>query len=422
MRDPRHTEWMFVKCALSALVCEKSSVFVDLESWFRSDWIDNLLLRRIYQACVICHRKRVPPVSADMLRAVGRQAGEKFRIDWMQEVADMLMEMPSYPWYQAYAYYASEIYEAKRRLAVAEQLDLAKSSVLDEDNSIDAELERLEKLKSQYKPPPRRTRKSLRSIILDSLDDSGSAYRYGFGLQAIDDKVSIEDGQLTTIAARPGLGKSTMLQWLALQHCLNGGRVAYITMEMTAREMIHRCLKSLAMAGNTSLASAASQLEGMHIEFFEECGLSSILRVISSVAGHTEEKLLVCVDYLQLIEADTKELSKLRRHELIGAVTRKLKTYSMRYDNMTIVAASQLNREADGNDRPRLKHLRESGAIEQDSNNVLLLHVDEKYRPQAIAPVEFIAAKVRNGSVGVAKVNWDKGHYFYTDVQIEEPF
>ena len=122
---------------------------------------------------------------------------------------------------------------------------------------------------------------------------------------------------------------------------------------------------------------------------------------------------LIVVDYLQLIQPDNPRDP---RQEQVARIARRLKALA-RELRIPVLCLAQLNRQADAGKeghRPRLSHLRESGAIEQDADVVMFIHREEYYcqsREEAeaagVAGVgEVIVAKQRNGPTGSAKLAW----------------
>jgi len=114
---------------------------------------------------------------------------------------------------------------------------------------------------------------------------------------------------------------------------------------------------------------------------------------------------MVVVDYIQLIDA---EESRDSRQEQIAKISRRLKTMA-RELHVPVIALSQLNRGVEQREdrRPRMADLRESGAIEQDADLVLLLHRPEYYDPNDQPGVaELIVAKNRNGATGTVKMTF----------------
>ncbi len=132
---------------------------------------------------------------------------------------------------------------------------------------------------------------------------------------------------------------------------------------------------------------------------------------------------LIVIDYLQLIEPDD---ARSPRQEQVARITRRLKLMARELD-VPIIALAQVNRQVEQskNCRPRLAHLRESGAIEQDADNVLFVHRPEYYKRLAdsekpsegnepMQPVdhnkgeeaEILLAKARNAPTAEFKMYW----------------
>jgi len=128
---------------------------------------------------------------------------------------------------------------------------------------------------------------------------------------------------------------------------------------------------------------------------------------------------LVIVDYLQLIEPDN---TRDPRQEQVARIARRLKGLS-RELNVPLVCLAQLNRQAETSrdNRPRLSHLRESGAIEQDADVVIFVHREEYYatsdeeREKVAGQAELIVAKQRNGPTGVVRLSWLKDFTKFRD-------
>ncbi len=127
---------------------------------------------------------------------------------------------------------------------------------------------------------------------------------------------------------------------------------------------------------------------------------------------------LIVIDYLQLIEPDNPRDP---RQEQVARITRRLKAIA-RELKVPILCLAQLNRQAeDSKDhRPRLSHLRESGAIEQDADLVMFIHREEYYRrgperDEVEGQAELIIAKQRNGPVGDVALVWRKDFTRFED-------
>lgn len=259
------------------------------------------------------------------------------------------------------------------------------------------------------------------------------------GFVDIDKVLKIRKGNLIVLAARPGMGKTTLAFNIADNVAVAGGKVLFHSLEMDDSELV------------TLALSRASRIDSQ--EFFEEkqftpdqwnrvataidkrvgtgdgnllinasySSLGAICRITEK--AHRKHGLsLVFVDYLQLVEAPLGKNAT--RENQVSAISRTLKTLAQRLQ-VPIIALSQLNRESvkrggattkkrsKGEEagpallpRPQLHDLRESGAIEQDANAVVFLHnphgesADEVEKRRG--PFEVIVEKQRLGKRGVA--------------------
>lgn len=229
----------------------------------------------------------------------------------------------------------------------------------------------------------------------------------------------LRPGELTILAARPSVGKSSMALGIAGHVARAGGRVYYVSLEMSRQELSMRLLSACSgVAGHrirdgftnpaerSRLVEAANRLSRDPL-WLDDTPQRTMLE-ISAASRRLKRQgglALVVVDYLQLVTPVEGD----RREEQVAAVARRMKALA-RELSVPVLCCAQLNRQADtkGDDRPRLSHLRESGAIEQDADVVLLLYRAGLYAPTD-APdgvTEINVAKQRNGPVGTVKVLW----------------
>lgn len=228
-------------------------------------------------------------------------------------------------------------------------------------------------------------------------------------------------GRLIVIGARPGVGKSLMLTNLAL-HMTHWHKHAALlaSLEMPETEVIQRLLATFARADLTRLqhgrtedteweriAEKHADLETLPLTLDDapSQSVTHIRRRARDIQRHRDDLALIAVDYLQLVEPrDTR--ANTSRAEQLGQVSRDLKLLA-RETGACVVAAAQVNRDsAKRNDRPRMSDLRESGAIEADADQVILLHQPDDEIPE----VEVIVDKNRHGPKGVATLRI-LGHY-----------
>jgi replicative DNA helicase len=225
---------------------------------------------------------------------------------------------------------------------------------------------------------------------------------------------------LTIIAGRPSMGKTALATRIAVGAALAGEHVYFQSLEMNATELAERMLCCEAQVNSHRVANGwvgqddrerliqtAGELTRMPL--YVDDNASRTVTQIAAQARRLKRKSglsLVVVDYLQLIEPDNPRDP---REQQVSRMSRRLKALS-REISCPVVVLAQLNRKAEDtrDNRPRLSHLRESGAIEQDADVVIFPYREEYYSddPNLKGLADLIVAKQRNGPTGEAKVCW----------------
>jgi len=244
-----------------------------------------------------------------------------------------------------------------------------------------------------------------------------------------------QNSDLVIVAGRPSMGKSafacSIAEHVALDEKLP---VAIFSLEMSKENLVHRMLCSHARVNAhkvrsgflspedwTRLTSAAGKLLEAPIFIDDTTGINVLeLRAKARrLKAHHDIKLLI-VDYLQLMRSLSRAEN---RQQEISEISRSLKDLARELD-IPVIAISQLSRatEQRQDKRPQLSDLRESGAIEQDADVVILLFRKEYYYPseenKGIA--EVIIAKQRNGPVGVVKLAFIKEYTRFENLAVME--
>ena len=224
-------------------------------------------------------------------------------------------------------------------------------------------------------------------------------------------------GDLVILAARPGVGKTAFALNLATSAAKLGADVAFLSLEMSASQLVQRVLASEARVSLSKLRAgqvqeadwsaiieASSTLSNLKIQFDDTPALSILeLRAKARRELRDAEKGLIIVDYLQLMQSPQARRDGNRAVE-VAEISRGLKVLAKEMD-MPVIALSQLSRavEMRGKKRPMLSDLRESGAIEQDADIVMFIdrsmdemEAESDDRPD-MGTAELIVAKHRNG-------------------------
>lgn len=247
------------------------------------------------------------------------------------------------------------------------------------------------------------------------------------GLSGFDSSLgAIIPGDLMIIAARPGCGKTAFAMQFAQRAANRRKNVLFVSLEMKDRQLLGRLLVPLSgvasetlrsMSPNPSevdaIAEAVEEFNGVPIRVIDDRRMTvQKLRTILRYEQQTNGVDALFLDYLQLVKPE-KEQFKTPKHEQIAFVSAELKTIAGEFE-IPVVCLAQLNREADGQ-RPMLSNLKDSGAIEQDADQVLFIHHTEESKGQEKRSVELIVAKNRHGETGTANIFWVPSETRFTE-------
>lgn len=249
------------------------------------------------------------------------------------------------------------------------------------------------------------------------------------GLIDLDRQLSgLQNSDLILLAARPAMGKTSLALNIAYKASIEN-YVAVFSLEMSKMQLTQRLLSALSNINLSELVSGnitdwmnlgqASKLLAESKMFVDDTSGISLneLRSKCRKLKARGELDLVIIDYLQLMTTNSRSEN---RQQEISTISRGLKGLAKEL-NCPILALSQLSRAPDQrpNHRPVMSDLRESGAIEQDADVVLMLYRDDYYDPETEKPntAEIIVAKHRNGPTGTVDMFFDKEHTKFMDLE-----
>lgn len=252
--------------------------------------------------------------------------------------------------------------------------------------------------------------------VIEEMEARGSELTgLATGFRDLDRRLAgLQAANLVIVAARPSMGKSALASNIATNVAMDGGTVAMFSLEMSREEIVQRLLCSVGRVDSMKLRTgqlgpqlwqkvvhAASRMYKAPI-YIDDSGQLTVTDIRAKCRRLKRQHGLdlVIIDYLQLMSGSNRE----NRQQEIAEISRSLKNLARELD-IPILAVSQLNRglEAREDKRPRLGDLRESGAIEQDSDVVMFIYRHEYYHPEAQDSkglAEVIIAKHRAGSTG----------------------
>ncbi|NLG49494.1 MAG: replicative DNA helicase, partial [Chloroflexi bacterium] len=251
----------------------------------------------------------------------------------------------------------------------------------------------------------------------------------------------LQPSDLIIIAARPGVGKTSLAISLGMNAALKSNAVvAIFTLEMSGEQLVQRMLSS--QTGIDSQRLRLGRIEDMEWEKFTHASgvLSEAAIFIDDTPSPSPMEIrtkarrlaaeydldMIIIDYLQLMQAGERRSEN--RVQEISYISRSLKSLA-RELNVPVIALSQLSRAVESRQekRPVLSDLRESGSIEQDADIVMFIYRDEMYDENSDRAnvADIIVAKHRNGPTDTISLRFDSSLTKFGDLEmhsVEEYF
>jgi replicative DNA helicase len=280
----------------------------------------------------------------------------------------------------------------------------------------------------------------IKDVLIDVLNhleersmNRGSLTGLTTGYDDLDRMTSgLQRSDLILLAARPSMGKTALALNIAMNAVKTGASVALFSLEMSKEQYAQRIISTESMVdssklrtGNlddedwTRLISTMSTISNYKV-FVDDTPAISLFELVSKCRRLKIEKGLdlIIVDYLQLM---SDGINTTNRQQEISNISRGLKALAREMD-CPVMALSQLSRapELRQDHRPILSDLRESGAIEQDADVVLMLYRDDYYYKEESEKkgiTDVIIAKQRNGPVGTLELAWIDQYTKFGNIQ-----
>ncbi len=269
---------------------------------------------------------------------------------------------------------------------------------------------------------------------LAELAQSDSAFPgMSTGLQDLDRKINgLNKSDLVLVAARPAMGKSAFALNLALNVAKKYNKtVAIFNLEMSREQLAMRLLAIESFVDGQKMATgkltddewsklgmAATSLAQTDIRIDDNPSVT--VAEMNAKCRRVENLGMVVIDYLQLMSGSGYGKGGDSRVNIVSEISRSLKIMAKEL-NVPVLCLSQLSRgpESRTDKRPMLSDLRESGAIEQDADEVLFLYRDEYYNENSEdkGVAECIVSKNRHGEVGTVKLQWIPQYQTFTDLE-----
>lgn len=419
---------------LGAMLLNESSVS-DVFERLRADDFYKPAHRRIFEA-VVALFGRGEPVDPVTVREELRRTGGLEAVGGGDYILHLVNSVPAA---SNAAYYARIVEETSLLRRLIEATQEAAALAFDSGDDVDTIVDQVEHLVFAVAQRRLNDRFShIRDLLHEHLERVEALQLQGSGITGVPtgfidlDRLTsgFQPSNLLIVAARPSLGKTS----LALNIAQNAATdhdipVAIFSLEMSKQELVQRlvCAEALVdvhklRTGNLTdndwsrLANAVGRLADAPI-YIDDTEALTVLE-IRAKARRLKQKSglgLVIVDYLQLMQGPRRVEN---RQQEISEISRSLKILA-RELGVPVIAVSQLSRavEQRQDKRPMLADLRESGALEQDSDLVMFIYRDEIYNPDSTerGTAELIVAKHRNGPVGSVKLTFLPNYTKFAD-------
>lgn len=296
-----------------------------------------------------------------------------------EELRNCVLTAPTSAMIKSYADAVVRDYKARITKQLFQRVSLKPCDI---DDTIAEVLTGLEELQQNKK----RSLKTLKQIVKENKDnyftENGADDGVKTGFYKLDDCLgNLEGGDVTVIGARPAVGKSALVTQMIGQMAAKGCKTAYFNLEMNESQVYERFVARLAELSLTRVRRAKAFLGGEK-EAFDRANIqmsnynvmistgSKTVSEIKAISRHQQFDIIV-IDYLQLVKADRRFNN---RASEVGEISKSIKALATEL-NIPIILLSQLNRLSEQKEtkEPTMAELRESGDIEQDASNIILL-------------------------------------------------
>ena len=397
---------------------------------------------KIYTAMITLFEKQTP-IDVVTLKNELQREGSLKKVGGTAYLSDLINTVPSSAYVEHYGRIVKDQYTKRRLITMSSRIT---EKAFADDGDVKLLLDSAETdifaLSQQHM---HRDFIELKSVLAESFERLEEFMKSGSGLRGLttgfaqlDNKLAgMQDSNLLILAARPGIGKTTLALNMALYVATKEKKpVGFFSLEMSKEELVDRLLVGQAdidawrlKTGKLSdddysrLTEAMGELSEAPI-YIDDTPGSSIIEMRTKARKLKVERdvKLIIVDYLQLADAGKRFDSRVQE---VSFVSQGLKNLA-RELKVPVLAISQLSRavEQRGTKKPQLADLRESGAIEQDADVVMFLYQEddnEDLLDQSKKLIKLYIAKHRNGATGEIDLMFrgDRVKFYGTETSIK---
>tara|TARA_R110000744_G_scaffold68848_3_gene139970 strand:- start:152 stop:1441 length:1290 start_codon:yes stop_codon:yes gene_type:complete len=240
-------------------------------------------------------------------------------------------------------------------------------------------------------------------------------------------------GEFATIAARPSHGKTALALSIAANIASQGKRVMFCSLEMTTEQLKKRLIHAEARVpiinqpnhyhseDREKLREAVERIKGWHLKVDQTCGVTVPYLLSKAMAEKARYGLdILFIDYIGIMNGPGKDI-----YERVSGISRGIQQIAKKVE-IPVVALSQQNRESEKDSSAKMSHLRDSGSVEQDADQVIMLRRSKEMGEKPFQPIETMEvtiAKNRNGCTGRIPLTFSRSfaRYDSTAKQNNEP-
>jgi replicative DNA helicase len=392
----------------------------------------------VYDAVLSLHERRQPADFVTVCDELENRV-QLEEVGGAAYISSLINAVPTAIHAEAYGHIVERTALRRRLISAAGQIA---GFAYEEDQNVDEVIDRSEAV--LFSISQRRVSRDLvpiRQVLADYYDRIAYLYEHrgeplGIPTGFIDlDRLlgGLQRSDLIIVAARPGVGKTSMLLAMALTAARKfKQKVAVFSLEMSNEQLVQRLMSSETGIDSQRLrlgdleetewpkfVEAAGRLSDTMLFIDDTPGISALQLRTKARRLHAEYGLdLIMVDYLQLMSGDFRAENRVQE---ISYISRALKGLA-RELSVPVVAASQLSRavEQRHDKRPILSDLRESGSIEQDADVVMFIYRDEMYNADTELKniADILVSKHRHGPTGTVQLFFRKQLAQFVDAEV----
>ena len=257
--------------------------------------------------------------------------------------------------------------------------------------------------------------------------DDGKVELMTTGLKDLDRILGgFKKGEMSILSARPSNGKTALALSIAALIASRGKRVLFSSLEMSLSQLRKRLIHSEARVpiinkpnhytdtDREMLREAVEKIKGWPLKIDQACGITIPYLQAKAMAEKTRSGLdLLVVDYIGIMNGPGKDL-----YERMSNISRGMQQLAKKID-VPVLALSQQNRESEKDANPSMRHLRDSGSLEQDADQIIMLKRLQQGDFESTEVMEAWVVKNRNGCTGKTPLTFSRSYARYDNTASE---